>query len=185
MEFFESTPTGRILNRFSCDVDAIERGIPESLRKSLKFICQVLSILLVISGVTPWFILSMIPLFIIYFLIRRYFIASMRQMKRVDSVSKSPIFSHFAESLRGVETIRAYKAQGMFIKSMHGKVDNNLMYYYPINIANRWLALRLDIIKNCVIALATFFAVIQRGTLSSGFAALSITYALNVSYSTF
>ncbi len=182
MHFFESTPTGRILNRFSRDIDATERGIPESLRKLLRCATQVLSTLVVISTVTPWFMLTMLPLFVVYFFIRRYFIASMRQLKRMDSASKSPIFSHFSESLTGVSSIRAYKAQAMFVKSMEERVDKNLMFYYPNNIANRWLGLRLDMIKNFVIVFATFFAVLERSTVNTGLAALSITYSLNVRF---
>ncbi len=181
MQFFESTPIGRILNRFSRDIDATERGIPDSLRKLLRTTTQVLSTLAVISTVTPWFIASMLPLVVVYYFIRKYFVTTMRQLKRMDSASKSPIFSHFSESLTGVSTIRAYKAKGMFIKSMEDRVDKNLMFYYPNNISNRWLGLRLDIIKNFVIAFATFFAVLERNTLNSGLAALSITYSLNVS----
>jgi hypothetical protein len=71
----------------------------------------------------------------------------MRQLKRMDSASKSPMFSHFSETLTGVSTIRAYKMQGDFVRTMQGHVDENLLYYFPNNISNRWLALRLELVK--------------------------------------
>lgn len=70
----------------------------------------------------------------------------MRQLKRMESASKSPIFSHFSETLTGVTTIRAYNAQNRFIKIMQNLVDQNLQYYFPNNISNRWLALRLELV---------------------------------------
>ena len=68
---------------------------------------------------------------------KRYYVAAMRQLRRLNSVSKSPIFSHFGESLTGVSTIRAYNAQNRFIKEMDDKIDENLIYYYPDTVSNR------------------------------------------------
>lgn len=80
-------------------------------------------------------------------MIKRYFVASMRQLKRMDSASKSPIFSHFGETVTGVSTIRAYNEQNRFIRIMERQVDENLLFYFPNNISNRWLALRLELVK--------------------------------------
>ena len=107
--------------------------------------------------------------------------ASMRQLKRLDSASKSPIFSHFNETLTGVSTIRAYRAQGRFTKMMEHHVDENLKFYYPNNIANRWLALRLELLGNLITVFASLFAVLARSSISAGLAGLSISYSLNVS----
>lgn len=70
----------------------------------------------------------------------------MRQLKRMESASKSPIFSHFSETLSGVSTIRAYKSQNRFIHMMEKHLDENLLFYFPNNISNRWLALRLELV---------------------------------------
>ena len=107
--------------------------------------------------------------------------ASMRQLKRLESVSKSPIFSHFSETLNGVSTVRAYRVQGRFVQKMQYLVNENLTYYFPNNISNRWLALRLELLGNLVTIFAALFAVLGRSTISAGIAALSITYSLNVS----
>ena len=111
MEFFESTPSGRIINRFSKDVEATERGIPDSFKTLQRCFFQVFTTVVVVSVSTPYFMIVLVPIVIIYILIQRYFVASMRQLKRMDSASKSPIFSHFSESLSGVSSIRAYKVR--------------------------------------------------------------------------
>lgn len=181
MEFFESTPTGRIINRFSKDIDAVERSVPEAFRSWLRCLFHVLSTLILISASTPLFIVALIPIIIIYVLVQRFFVASMRQLKRLDSASKSPIFSHFNETLTGVSTIRAYRAQDRFTKMMEHHVDENLKFYYPNNIANRWLALRLELLGNLITVFASLFAVLSRNSISAGLAGLSISYSLNIS----
>jgi len=84
---------------------------------------------------------------VIYVFVQRYFVASMRQLKRLESASKSPIFSHFSESLTGVSTIRAFKAEQRFVKTMEQQIDENLVFYFPNIISNRWLALRLEFVS--------------------------------------
>lgn len=105
----------------------------------------------------------------------------MRQLKRLESASKSPIFSHFSETLTGVSTIRAYRVQNRFVKIMQSRIDENLVYYYPNNVSNRWLALRLELIGNLITVFSALFAVLSKNTISAGIAGLSISYSLNVS----
>ena len=113
MEFFESTPSGRIINRFSKDIDATEGSIPRCFEVLIKFIIQIVASVILISFSTPYFLLVFPPMMIFYFFIQRFFVASMRQLKRLESASKSPIFSHFSESLTGVSSIRAYKVNNL------------------------------------------------------------------------
>ena len=104
----------------------------------------------------------------------------MRQLKRMESASKSPIFSHFTETLTGVTTIRAYRVQNRFAKTMENRIDENLVYYFPNIISNRWLALRLELIGNMITVFAALFAVLARSSISAGIAGLSVSYSLNV-----
>lgn len=181
MNFFESTPVGRIINRFSKDVEAVEGSIPESYKSVLRCLFQVLSTIIVISLSTPWFLVSLVPMTIIYIFCQRYYVSSTRQLKRLDSVSKSPIFSHFGETLTGITTIRAYNSQNRFIKSMNNKIDENLIFYYASNVSNRWLAIRLEFIGTLISFFACLFAVLARDKVSPGMAGLSISVSLNVS----
>lgn len=137
MQFFESTPTGRIINRFSKDIEAVENMIPASYRMLLRCLFQVLIVIIMISISTPWFLVPLVPIAIIYIFVQRYYVAAMRQLRRLNSVSKSPIFSHFGETLTGVTTIRAYNAQNRFVSEMENKINENLIYYYPDTVSNR------------------------------------------------
>ena len=181
MEFFESTPIGRIINRFSKDIEAVERSIPDSFRMLSRCFFHVLFTMLVIVYSTPWFLVALVPIVIIYVLVQRYFVRSMRQLKRLESASKSPIFSHFSESLNGVSTIRAYRVEDRFVKKFAEHVDENLLYYFPNNISNRWLALRLELVGNLITVFAALFAVLSKNHIDPGIVGLSISYAMNVS----
>ena len=105
---------------------------------------------------------------------------SNRQLKRMQSASKSPIFSHFSETQNGISTIRAYSSQKQFVKMMQNQIDENLMFSYTNTVSNRWLALRLELIGSLITISAALFAIISRDTLSAGLAGLSISTSLNV-----
>ncbi|KAJ8938900.1 hypothetical protein NQ318_007615 [Aromia moschata] len=105
--------------------------------------------------------------------------ATSRQLKRLESVSRSPIYSHFGETITGVQLIRAYGQQERFIQDSEYKVDVNQVCYYPSIISNRWLAVRLEMIGNCIILFAALFAVLGRNQ-APALVGLSVTYSLQV-----
>ncbi|XP_042906948.1 multidrug resistance-associated protein 1 isoform X2 [Parasteatoda tepidariorum] len=180
MSFFDTTPLGRIVNRFGKDVDTVDVTIPQTIRSWLVCFLQVLSTIVVISMQTPWFLLVTLPILIIYYLIQRFYLSTSRQLKRLESITKSPIYSHFSETLSGTSTIRAYKMEDKFCEHSNTLVDNNLVCYYPSVVANRWLSIRLDFIGNMIIFFAALFSVLQRDNLDAANVGLSVTYALMV-----
>ncbi len=180
MGFFESTPVGRILNRFSKDIESVDSTIPETYQTLIRCTMIVLLSLVIISTSTPFFLIPFVPISIIYFFIQRFYVAATRALKRLDGVSRSPIFSHFGETLNGVSTIKAYNAQKRFTKLMQENIDKNLTYYYPLSVLARWLSCRLEFIGNIIGFLAALFAVIGRNTISPGAAGLSVTFAINI-----
>ncbi|GFR84872.1 multidrug resistance-associated protein 1 [Elysia marginata] len=180
MSFFDTTPIGRIVNRFSKDIDTVDVVIPLISGMFLMCLFQTLSTILVISLSTPMFLAVIFPLLFFYYFVQKFYVASSRQLKRLESVSKSPIYSHFGETVTGAVTIRAFKQELRFIKDSENKVDENQICYYPSIVANRWLAIRLEIVGNLIIFFASLFAVMGRDELSPGIVGLSITYAMNV-----
>lgn len=140
---------------------------------------QVISTLAVISYSTPLFMTVIVPLFVIYYLIQRFYIATSRQLRRLVSVSRSPIYSHFGETITGLQTIRAYGQQERFILESHSRVDQNQVCCYPEMTAFRWLAIRLEIIGNLIIFFAALFAVLAKDQ-SPALVGLSISYSLQV-----
>lgn len=124
-----------------------------------------------------------IPLTAIYLYIQRYYLRTSRELKRLYSISRSPIYAHFQESLGGVTTIRAYRQQERFALENEWRVDTNLRAYFPSISANRWLAIRLETIGAFIIFAAASLAIINvasgRG-LSAGMVGLAMSYALQI-----
>ena len=137
LKFFESTPTGRIINRFTKDVEATEDSIPYSVKTLIDHILSLASTIFIISSATPFILFPLIPVIVVYVLVQRYFIPSNRQLKRMLSASKSPIFAHFSESQAGLMTIRAYRLTEKFIKIMEDNIDQSFKNNYAICVSNR------------------------------------------------
>lgn len=139
-----------------------------------------------ITAATPLFIVLILPLGLVYLYIQRYYLRTSRELKRLDSVSKSPIYAHFQESLGGLTTIRAYRQQDRFALENEWRVDANLRAYFPSINANRWLAVRLEFIGSFIILAAASFAIISVVTgsgPSAGMVGLAMSYALQITQS--
>nr|XP_045608210.1 multidrug resistance-associated protein 1-like isoform X2 [Procambarus clarkii] len=178
--FFDSVPVGRLLSRFSKDVNSMDVVLPDLMNEFTYCALEVLSTFLVIIYSTPIFVVVMLPTMIIYYLVQNLYVATSRQLKRIESVSRSPIYSHFQESIQGASTIRAYSKKQEFILESERRVDSNQICYYPSVMANRWLAIRLETIGNILTFSAAAFAVMSRGSISGGIVGLSVSYALSV-----
>ena len=142
--------------------------------------------MVLVTASTPVFIALIVPLTAVYLYIQRYYLRTSRELKRLDSVSRSPIYDHFQESLGGITTIRAYRQQKRFAMENEWRVDANLRAYFPSINANRWLAVRLEFIGSFIIFSAAGFAIISVGTgsgLSAGMVGLAMSYALQITQS--
>lgn len=180
MAFFDTTPIGRIINRFSKDIYVIDESIPMAMRSFLGTFFRVVSVIIVICYSTYYFLAVIVPLLILYVFIQRFYVATSRQLRRLDSVSRSPIYAHFSETLAGVSSIRAYMLRERSITANADKVDENQIAYYPGMTSNRWLAVRLEFLGNCIVLFASLFAVIQRSSMDPGIVGLSVSYAMSV-----
>ncbi|KAM9837504.1 ATP-binding cassette sub-family C member 3 isoform 1-T1 [Aulostomus maculatus] len=181
--FFESTPTGRLLNRFSKDVDAIDSHIPENIDIWMRTFWYTLNVLLICSALTPMFLIVVAPLMVFYWWVQRFYVATSRQLKRLESVSRSPIYSHFSESITGSSVIRAFGRHSAFVLMSDMKVDENQKSYFPGIVSNRWLGVRIEFIGNCIVLFAALFAVTGKENLNPGLVGLSVSYALQVTMS--
>ncbi|XP_055920592.1 multidrug resistance-associated protein 1-like [Eupeodes corollae] len=179
MDYFDTTPMGRILNRFSKDVDTVDNILPMNLRMLMSQFFSMIATLTVICISTPIFIAAIIPIGLIYWFAQRFYVATSRQLMRLESVTRSPIYSHFSETVTGVTTIRAYQVGDRFIEESDNRVDLNQLCKYPSIIANRWLSVRLETIGNLVILLASLFAVLGSQT-NAALVGLSVTYSLQI-----
>nr|QAA95906.1 ATP-binding cassette sub-family C member 1 [Diaphorina citri] len=180
MSFFDTTPLGRILSRCGKDVDTVDNILPNLLLTGVYSSFTVLATIFVICYSTPVFIFVIVPVSVLYFFIQRFYVATSRQLKRLESVSRSPIYSHFGETVTGAQTIRAYGVEERFIKESEIRVDFNQVSYFPSVISNRWLAVRLETVGNLITFSAALLAVLSKETLNAGLVGLSVSYAMQI-----
>ncbi|XP_071813084.1 multidrug resistance-associated protein 1-like isoform X5 [Apostichopus japonicus] len=180
MSFFDITPAGRILNRFSKDMQGLDEEVANCLQDWFLCVLEAAGVIFIVTYSTRVAIVALVPLCCIYIVIQRYFVSTSRQLKRLESVSRSPIYSHFSETLSGTSTIRAFSKQKDFILQNEQLVDRNQETYYPNIVSNRWLAIRLEFIGNGIVFFAALFATIGREYLSAGLVGLSVAYAMQV-----
>ena len=180
MSFFDTTPLGRILNRFSKDIDIIDTTIPMNVRMLLNQLLNVVGTVVAVVFAMPIFMAIVIPIGIMYYFLQTFYVATARQVKRMESISRSPIFNHFGETITGCPTIRAFDRVSNFSMENERRIDENQICYYPTIIASRWLGVRLEILSNIFILSASLIAVLSRGTINPGLVGLSLSYALNV-----
>lgn len=186
MSFFDTTPTGRILNRFSSDIYKVDEILARVFNMLFNNAAKSGFTILLISWTTPPFTAFIIPLALAYYFIQRYYLRTSRELKRLDSVTRSPIYAHFQESLGGLSTIRAYRQQDRFRLENEWRIDANLKAYFPSISANRWLAVRLEFMGAIIILAAAGLAIIAvaSGTLDDdGAVGLSLSYALLITTS--
>ncbi|XP_028966861.1 canalicular multispecific organic anion transporter 2 [Galendromus occidentalis] len=182
MDFFDSTPIGRIMNRFAHDVEMLDLNLPQDMRVLVQQFLSLLAILFVICYNLPLFILVVIPIGIVYYLVQLLYITSSRQLRRLENISRSPIFSHFGETLQGSAIIRAFGRSEEFTLEFNEKIDSNASCYLPRIAANRWLCIRLDLCASSVTFATAVFVVLHRGDIDAGIAGLCLAYALQASF---
>lgn len=182
MAFFDVTPTGRILNRFSKDLDEIDAQLPWTFDSFLQNILRIIISIGLVAVMFPWFLLAVVPLMIIFFVLNKYFRRSVRELKRLDGVTRSPIFTHLTATIQGLSTLHAYDKMADFNERFKKLVDNNTLPFFMYFVSNRWLSVRLDIITVTITTVTALLVVLTKGTLPAAFAGLALSYAIRVSH---
>ena len=126
-------------------------------RPLCRLFLSVLSTIAAIAYANPIFLALVIPLSFIYWYVQRIYVKTARQIKRLDSAARSPMYSHFSESLSGISTIRAYQLQERFTLENEMKIDFSQKCYFPSLASNRWLSIRLEILGNVILLFAALF----------------------------
>eukprot|EP01059_Diplonema_ambulator_P001196 TRINITY_DN10951_c0_g1_i1.p1 TRINITY_DN10951_c0_g1~~TRINITY_DN10951_c0_g1_i1.p1 ORF type:complete len:1264 (+),score=461.24 TRINITY_DN10951_c0_g1_i1:38-3829(+) len=177
--FYDQTPAGRVLNRFSRDLDTLDAGIADMLAGIVSLIFVSISTVTVISGVMPILITFFIPLSSVYFVMMQYYRATSRELNRVVAISASPIYSHFAESLSGVITIRSYNLVEKFIAENEEYLDNFHGPYWAALNVGRWLSIRLEFIGGAVLFMTSVMVVLNT-QLPPGLVGLTLSYSMQI-----
>ncbi|KAK4349562.1 hypothetical protein RND71_032317 [Anisodus tanguticus] len=185
MVFFHTNPLGRIINRFAKDLGDIDRNVAPFVSMFLGQVFQLISTFVLIGIVSTMSLWAIMPLLVIFYGAYLYYQSTAREVKRLDSISRSPVYAQFGEALNGLATIRAYKAYDRMANINGKSVDNNIRFTLVNMSGNRWLAIRLETVGGIMIWLTATFAVVQNGRAENqqAFAStmgLLLSYALNI-----
>uniref|UniRef100_A0A8C7QVJ6 ABC-type glutathione-S-conjugate transporter n=1 Tax=Oncorhynchus mykiss TaxID=8022 RepID=A0A8C7QVJ6_ONCMY len=180
MSFFETTPSGNLLNRFAKEIDAIDCMIPDGLKMMLGYLFKLMEVCIIVMLATPFAAVVILPLAILYAFVQSFYVATSCQLRRLESVSRSPIYTHFNETVQGASVIRAFGEQHRFIVQANKRVDFNQTSYFPRFVATRWLAVNLEFVGNGVVLAAAILSVMGKDTLSPGIVGLAVSHSLQV-----
>jgi ATP-binding cassette subfamily C (CFTR/MRP) protein 10 len=180
--FFDVTPIGRIVNRFSSDIYSIDDSLPFIMNILLAQVYGLLGTLAVTCYGLPWFSLLLLPLAVLYYYIQRFYRRTSRELKRLSSVTLSPVYAHFSETLVGLWTIRALRATVRFIQENQDRLDVNQRANYGSYAVAQWLGLYLQLLGVAMVAGVSFLAVFEHhlSSVDPGLVGLAISYALSV-----
>ncbi|XP_071961323.1 ATP-binding cassette sub-family C member 9-like [Antedon mediterranea] len=183
MRFFDTTPGGRILNRFSSDVQVLDQQmlilIPFLLRTGL----IVVGGLIVNSIVSWYFLLAVVPIAVLYYFLLKYYLSSSRDSKRIEAVTRSPVYSYFGETINGLTSVRAFQQQIPFFQALVNKIDHNSVVLLFQQFLTLWLSVRLSLIGSLIILCSGLATLIPAafGSIDSSSVGLAITYAILMS----
>eukprot|EP00935_MAST-01C_sp_MAST-1C-sp1_P001881 g1881.t1 len=178
--FYDTTPLGRIINRFSNDQQTVDVTMRFTVQSLLLCCFNLVGTVAVVVVATPYVAAMLVPMAWVYYWTAYYYRHSSRELQRLDSISKSPMYESFAESLTGIPTIRAFGSTERFERANCARVDHNLRASFTSFAANRWLAVRLELIGNFLSFFAAVFATFEHkgGHINAGVAGLSLSYAI-------
>ncbi|XP_076446135.1 multidrug resistance-associated protein 1-like isoform X2 [Babylonia areolata] len=181
MAFFDTTPSGRVMNRISTDMEIVDNLMPLILREIVSTITVLIATIVVLLVTAPLMAVILVPVAVLCYFPMAAYIPVSRQCKRLEAVTRSPIFAHFGETVSGAATIRAYRATDRFIAESRARVDRNQVFYFTWVAGIRWIQMALDFVTNVVVFAAAMLEIVSPNP-SGGSAGLSVSYALQLSY---
>uniref|UniRef100_A0A8C3ALC2 Multidrug resistance-associated protein 4 n=1 Tax=Cyclopterus lumpus TaxID=8103 RepID=A0A8C3ALC2_CYCLU len=180
VHFFDVNPIGRILNRFSKDISQIDSMLPITFVDFYQLFLQNVAVVAVAASVIPLILIPVIPLLVVFLYLRRFYLRTSRDVKRLESTTRSPVFSHLSSSLQGLWTIRALRAEDRLKKAFDAHQDLHSEAWFLFLMTSRWFALHLDSICAVLIAMSIFGCILLRDGLKAGEVGLVLTYVVTL-----
>ncbi len=180
LRFFDTTPSGRILNRFARDTQAIDDELAWNFESAMRSFAAMVGTLVLIAATAPIVLLIAAPALVVYYRIQRDYRRVAREAKRFESIARSPRYVLFKETLHGLLTIRAFGKQSVFLERFATAMRYYLRMYWSNILINRWFSARAPLVSS-VIALVTVVVLVlavQAGTISTGVAGVVLTYTI-------
>ncbi|XP_038198703.1 ATP-binding cassette sub-family C member 10 [Arvicola amphibius] len=180
--FFDSTPSGRVLNRFSSDVACVDDSLPFLLNILLANSVGLLGLLIVLGSGLPWLLLLLPPLSFIYYRVQRRYRASFRELRRLGSLTLSPLYTHLADTLAGLPVLRAAGATYRFEEENQRLLELNQRCQFASHATTQWLDIRLQLMGAAVVSTIAVIALVQhqQGLANPGLVGLVLSYALSL-----
>ncbi|XP_043281302.1 ATP-binding cassette sub-family C member Sur isoform X2 [Venturia canescens] len=184
LNFFEKTPIGRVLNRFSADMGVVDKKLSTALQRLTSFVLLCASAILVNVFISPWFLAAAFPTCVVYYVLQRFYRRSARELQRLEGSTRGPVAAHFSETLAGLPIVRASKQQPRFMREMIEHLDANTNAFLVLNTSTRWLGIALDYLGAAVVVTATYAALLTAETypdrVSPALVGLAVNYTLLV-----
>uniref|UniRef100_A0A8D8Y1X0 Probable multidrug resistance-associated protein lethal(2)03659 n=3 Tax=Cacopsylla melanoneura TaxID=428564 RepID=A0A8D8Y1X0_9HEMI len=180
MYFFNKNPAGRILNRFSKDIGAIDELLPSILIDLFQIGLTLIGIIIVVAVVNVWLLIPTFVVLVIFYVLRVFYLSTSRSVKRLEGITRSPVFSHLSASLQGLTTIRAFEAQPVLVKEFDNHQDLHSSAWYLFIASNRAFGFWLDAVCLVYIALVTFSFFVTSNKFFGGDVGLAITQAIGL-----
>ncbi len=181
IRFFDSTPVGRILQRFSRDIESVDIYLQWSFESFIHCLLQVLVSLVLILVVMPAMVIVILPSLWMYYHLQNNYRRPAREAKRLDSIARSPRYAHFKETLMGLVVIRAFNKQEWFKSEFFVRLRHSQRMFYGHYMFNRWFSSRVPLVGG-VISLSTIVAVVlsvQSNWITAGTAGLLTIYSMS------
>jgi len=182
LRFFDSTPMGRILQRFSRDVEAVDVQLQWSFELTVRCVINIATSLFLILGILPVMLVVVAPVLWFYYLLQRDYRVPAREAKRLDSISRSPRFAHFKETLQGLTVIRSYGKTGVFLDGFYDRLAHSNRMFYGNYMLNRWFSSRIPLL-GAIVSSGTAAGIVlyaYHGWITPGVAGLVMVYALSL-----
>lgn len=181
MSFFDTTPSGRVLSRASTDQTNIDLFVPFFISLTVSMYITVISIFIITCQYSWPTVFLLIPLAWLNLWYRGYYLATSRELTRLDSITKAPVIHHFSESISGVITIRAFKKQKTFSGENVKRVNENLRMDFHNNGSNEWLGFRLELLGSLILCISTMFMILlPSNIIKPENVGLSLSYGLSL-----
>ncbi|XP_049962503.1 ATP-binding cassette sub-family C member 5-like isoform X2 [Schistocerca serialis cubense] len=179
--FFETTPLGRMQTLFSRDIDEVDVRLPITVETIMQNILLVVFAILFICVVFPWFFVAVIVLGVVYHLISKIFRSAIRDIKRLDAVTRSPVLSAIGSTVSGLSTIHAFTKEGIFISKFVQLFDENSTCSFLSMVSMRWLAVRIDSLAVVAVCLTSCFVIAFRDVIPPALSGLALSYSAHIS----
>jgi ATP-binding cassette subfamily C (CFTR/MRP) protein 1 len=178
VSFFDSTPLGRILNRFTSDITNTDESLATNISFTLAMVAAIAGAVGAICYSTKGILaILFVPLGMIFYKMQYYFRKSNTELKRLDNISRSPIFAQFDQALVGVTSMRAYAEVQQFVDRFETSVDLNTSVLMMQQLVKWWISIRLEVIGGLVSCAIAALAVGWDGFLSDKYLSMSLSFS--------